>query len=322
MVQCLLDEAQSLDLGIPQLLDSRRVGLGGFERFLVCSQSSWPRLAGLGDHRSDLGSSITTEKSGNDIDRLLRLISCNQHSQFKCTHGWYSITVCPAASIARRVLSSALVTGGKGLTIPSSTNIPKHNLDGRSIIRHGIGTIFGSDSQPSESTIAFANSSREETSADISPLILRTASCPGKPDRAPYLTISIFIPSREETYVEKRPKDGLRAYSPVKEAGILTLPPISLPIPIGVPLKARSELSPPEEPPLLNRVLYGFVVYPKTLLYVSGIIIAVGTFLFVSVGLGVNVRFTQDNGSKIFQLPDQDALLLRSCGIICPCDEA
>ena len=87
------------------------------------------------------------------------------------------------------------------------------------------------------------------------------------------------------TYVEKRPKDGLRAYSPVKDAGILTLPPISLPIPRGVPLKASIELSPPDDPPLLSRVLYGLVVYPKTLLYVSGIIIAVGTFLLVNLVL-------------------------------------
>jgi hypothetical protein len=86
----------------------------------------------------------------------------------------------------------------------------------------------------------------------------------------------------------------------VKEAGILTLPPISLPIPNGVPLKANNELSPPEEPPLLRRVLYGLVVYPNTLLYVSGIIIAVGTFLLVNLVREMDIRFAQDDSSKIF----------------------
>jgi hypothetical protein len=108
----------------------------------------------------------------------------------------------------------------------------------------------------------------------------------------------------------------------VKEAGILTLPPISLPIPNGVPLRANSELSPPEEPPLLSRVLYGLVVYPNTLLYVSGIIIAVGTFLLVSLVREIDIRFAQDDSSQIFQLLYQDTLLLCRCGVICPSDEA
>jgi len=162
------------------------------------------------------------------------------------------MTVCPAASIARRVLSIALWTGGKGLTTPSSTSIPKQSFSGRLIVRQGMGTMLGSDNHPSESTIALANSSRDLISADIGPLILRTASWPGRPDRAPY--------------VENRPKDGFKAYKPVNEAGILTLPPISLPTPSGVPiisdvaqdslpLKANKELSPPDDPPLLNRVL-------------------------------------------------------------------
>jgi hypothetical protein len=108
----------------------------------------------------------------------------------------------------------------------------------------------------------------------------------------------------------------------VKEAGILTLPPISLPIPNGVPLKASRELSPPEEPPLLRRVLYGLVVYPNTLLYVSGIIIAVGTFLLVSPVCKMDLRFAQDDSSKIFQLLYQDALLLCRHRVVCPSDEA
>jgi len=48
----------------------------------------------------------------------------------QCTYGLYSITVWPAASIALRVLSRALVTGGRGFTIPSSTKIPKHSFSG------------------------------------------------------------------------------------------------------------------------------------------------------------------------------------------------
>jgi hypothetical protein len=44
-------------------------------------------------------------------------------------------------------------------------------------------------------------------------------------------------------------------------------------------LSARREPSPPDEPPLVRFRLCGFVVYPQVLLYVSGIIIAVGTLL-------------------------------------------
>jgi len=108
----------------------------------------------------------------------------------------------------------------------------------------------------------------------------------------------------------------------VKDAGILTLPPISLPIPNGVPLRANSELSPPEEPPLLRRVLYGLVVYPNTLLYVSGIIIAVGTFLLVSLTRNMDLRFAQDDSSEIFQLLHQDTLAVRRYRVVCPRDEA
>jgi len=108
----------------------------------------------------------------------------------------------------------------------------------------------------------------------------------------------------------------------VKDAGILTLPPISLPIPNGVPLRANSELSPPEEPPLLRRVLYGLVVYPNTLLYVSGIIIAVGTFLLIRLAYEIDIRLAQDDSSKIFQLLHQDTLVPRRYRVVCPRDEA
>ena len=93
-------------------------------------------------------------------------------------------------------------------------------------------------------------------------------------------------------------------------------------MPSGVPLRASSELSPPEEPPLLRRVLYGFVVYPNTLLYVSGIIIAVGTFLLVSTALEMYIRFAQDYSSKIFQLFHQDTLSLGGHRVVCPSNKA
>jgi hypothetical protein len=54
---------------------------------------------------------------------------------------------------------------------------------------------------------------------------------------------------------------------------------MSVPTPRGEPLRARREPSPPDEPPLVRFRLCGFVVYPQVLLYVSGIIMAVGTLL-------------------------------------------
>ena len=44
---------------------------------------------------------------------------------------------------------------------------------------------------------------------------------------------------------------------------------MSVPTPRGLPCSASSAPSPPEEPPAVIARLYGFVVRPKTWLYVS-----------------------------------------------------
>lgn len=48
-----------------------------------------------------------------------------------------------------------------------------------------------------------------------------------------------------------------------------THPPMSVPTPRGLPRIARRAPSPPEEPPGVMYLLYGFVVRPKTWLNVS-----------------------------------------------------
>ena len=57
---------------------------------------------------------------------------------------------------------------------------------------------------------------------------------------------------------------GFRADIPQKEAGTLTLPPISLPIPKREPPAPIRQASPPEEPPGVRSLLHGFVVIPQT----------------------------------------------------------
>lgn len=54
---------------------------------------------------------------------------------------------------------------------------------------------------------------------------------------------------------------------------------ISVPTPNGLPPKATSALSPPDEPPEVNFRFRGLTVRPKTLFTDSAIIIAVGTFV-------------------------------------------
>ena len=54
---------------------------------------------------------------------------------------------------------------------------------------------------------------------------------------------------------------------------------MSVPIPSGEALKAMRAHSPPDEPPGERPLWSGFRVSPQTLLLVSIIIIAVGTFV-------------------------------------------
>lgn len=66
----------------------------------------------------------------------------------------------------------------------------------------------------------------------------------------------------EETY-----SDSILNLIPDREQK--NYPSISVPTPKGLPRIARSAPSPPEEPPGVSFLLYGFVVRPNTLLCVS-----------------------------------------------------
>ena len=62
---------------------------------------------------------------------------------------------------------------------------------------------------------------------------------------------------------------GLNPQIPQKAAGILMLPPISLPILRGVPPIATNPASPPELPPVVLVISQGFSAVPYILLVVS-----------------------------------------------------
>ena len=66
-------------------------------------------------------------------------------------------------------------------------------------------------------------------------------------------------------HLEHRPYVGLRPTVPVKDAGCLIDPPVSVPIDVGVRLAAKAEAEPPDEPPGINLSPYGFITLPKKL---------------------------------------------------------
>src|SRR5262249_62060235 len=60
----------------------------------------------------------------------------------------------------------------------------------------------------------------------------------------------------------RRPRDGLCPKTPQQNAGIRIEPPMSEPSPIGEAPLPIAAPSPPEEPPAVRAVLYGFLVRP------------------------------------------------------------
>jgi hypothetical protein len=58
--------------------------------------------------------------------------------------------------------------------------------------------------------------------------------------------------------------EGLNEYTPQKLAGILTEPAESEPNPNALLRVLTRTHYPPEDPPLTNSGLYGFLLYPKT----------------------------------------------------------
>ena len=77
----------------------------------------------------------------------------------------------------------------------------------------------------------------------------------------------------------KRPDDGRIPYKPLKAAGILMDPPMSVPNPTGEPFSPTRAPSPPELPPEDKFRFLGFVVYPMMLLTVSPDISECGTLV-------------------------------------------
>lgn len=83
-----------------------------------------------------------------------------------------------------------MVTVGRAAEPPVAgrrADSPKQSCSGRVTSLHGIGSMFGSLVHGSEPTTAFAQSSTADSEVDMGPLMDRTASWPGRPDRAPYL---------------------------------------------------------------------------------------------------------------------------------------
>lgn len=70
----------------------------------------------------------------------------------------------------------------------------------------------------------------------------------------------------------------LSVTNPVKSAGILKLPPISVPSPIGEQKAETNPDQPPELPPQDLVRFHGFKQYPNMLLFVSIVLQAGGTF--------------------------------------------
>ena len=66
-------------------------------------------------------------------------------------------------------------------------------------------------------------------------------------------------------YLEQLPYVGFSPTVPVKEAGCLIEPPVSVPIVAGVNFAARAEDEPPDEPPGTKFSDIGFCTFPKKL---------------------------------------------------------
>lgn len=78
------------------------------------------------------------------------------------------------------------------------------------------------------------------------------------------------------------PYPGFREYIPQKFAGILKLPPISLPQPSALPSIPSNAPSPPDDPPQVCAELYGLRVRPQVGLTHSQNISACGRFVFTN----------------------------------------
>ena len=77
-----------------------------------------------------------------------------------------------------------------------------------------------------------------------------------------------------------RPALPFKLHTPQKWAGILTLPPTSVPTSILLPPQARRAAPPPVDPPAVNSELYGLDVQPKMSETVSIATRPVGTVVF------------------------------------------
>lgn len=188
--------------------------------------------------------------------------------------------------------------------MPSFRTTPNLSFLGMVTSRQGIGSALGSLSQGCASTTDLANRVRSDRFVPIGPTHQRSVSkqCPYRL-RSPLTLLTDSCPASPEVQpaVGNRPNDGRSVKMPVADAGILKEPPMSVPTPRGLPRNANNADSPPELPPGVSVRRRGFSVLhtstrtsatrqsriwrtpishlPKVLFTLSGIIIAVGTFV-------------------------------------------
>ena len=89
-------------------------------------------------------------------------------------------------------------------------------------------------------------------------------------NRAASLTFLVIGPawSKDDAnatipYLEQLPYVGFKPTVPVKDAGCLMEPPVSVPIVVGVNYAAKADADPPEEPPGTKFLSIGLITLPK-----------------------------------------------------------
>ena len=171
-------------------------------------------------------------------------------------------------------ISSARLIGGWGDTKLASSQITPNDerpdsscdLVSRSIwSRQGSGWTIGSLSQGCCPRIDVIAKCIPSMDGDIGPRTERTVFCP---------SIEFAMPS-----YGSRPLDGFSPKTPLVEAGMRMLPPMSVPNPRGLPLSESKAPSPPELPPLLKWRFLGLNVYRIMLLKVSPVMSVDGTLV-------------------------------------------
>lgn len=165
--------------------------------------------------------------------------------------------------------SSRRAMGGCGSTTPSRLTIPMRSF------RLGDVMGFQGDGTTSGSTVHGFCSTTARRKSSISRIV-----CASGPALAamPVFEAPGSEPPSWPVY-GMRSQLGLMPNVPSHIAGILMLPPTSVPTPRIDPRMASRAPSPPELPPAVTAVLRGLMVRPKTLLCESSAMSVCGTFV-------------------------------------------